>query len=125
MGTRFRHQGRSEHTGVDCIGFFLLAAHRAGFLPVDFERTDYGRAPNDELEKRLAHHCEQLERPEAGAIAAIRWPGDRRAGHVAICTGENLIHCTSDFGRVVEHGYRGHYVRWTKSLWWFRGLARG
>lgn len=125
MGTRFRHQGRSPITGVDCIGFFIISAHKAGFLPIDFERADYGRAPNDALEERLAFHCEPLEGPEAGCIVAVRWPNDRRAGHIAICTGENLIHCTSEFGCVVEHGYRGAYVRWTKSLWWPRGLERG
>lgn len=112
-------------TGLDCIGFFLLSSSRVGLLPLDFERRDYGRAPNDALEERLAHHCDRLETAEAGAIVAIKWPGDRRAGHIALCAGENLIHCYSDMGGVVEHGYRGAWLRWTKSIWWPRGLQRG
>jgi cell wall-associated NlpC family hydrolase len=126
MGTKFRHQGRNPATGLDCIGLFIVAGQRAGLLPPEFERTDYARTPSDLLEQRLRVHCELLERPEPGALAAIRWPGDRRAAHVAICTeGGNLLHCYSDAGEVVEHGHRAQWLRWTTSVWWPRGLSRG
>lgn len=125
LGCPFRHQGRSELTGMDCIGFFLIAAYRVGLLPREFERTDYGRAPSAELTERLAHHCDRLKHPEPGCVVAVRWPGDKRAGHLAICTGENLIHCYSDAGAVVEHGHRGAWLRWSQSYWWLRSLHRG
>lgn len=125
MGVRFRHQGRNPASGLDCIGTLLTAAARAGALPPNIERTDYGRAPSAELEARLAHYCDQIEAVEAGAILAIRWPGDARAGHVAICAGDTMIHCYSHAGKVVEHGYRAQWPRWTKSIWWLRSLARG
>lgn len=124
-GVKFRHQGRTPR-GLDCLGLLLLAGERAGILRVDLERADYGRAPQAALEERLAYHCEQLEQVEPGAILAIKWPGDTRAGHVAIATpGGQMIHSYSLAGGVVEHGYRGHWPRWTKSVWWIRGMARG
>lgn len=98
---------------------------RAGALPRNLERIDYGRAPSAELEERLAHYCDRLEVAQAGAILAIRWPGDVRAGHVAICGGDTMIHSYSFAGRVVEHGYRAQWPRWTKSIWWLRSMRRG
>lgn len=131
-GVPFRHQGRSP-TGLDCIGLLLIAGERAGVLRVNLERVDYGRAPQAALEERLAYYCEKLEQVEPGAILAIKWPGDVRAGHIAIATpGGQMIHSYSAGGRqglrggrVIEHGYRGHWPRWTKSIWWIRGMARG
>jgi cell wall-associated NlpC family hydrolase len=124
----FRHQGRSTASGLDCLGLLLLAGERAGVLQRGIEHADYGRAPQAALEERLAHHCDRLEVPEPGAVIAIKWPGDKRAGHVAICTEAQpaqIIHSYSYVGRVVEHGYRGHWPRWTRSIWWLRGLNRG
>jgi len=125
-GVSFRHQGRSPSSGLDCLGLLLTAAERTGALPSGIERADYGRAPQAALEERLAHYCDRLEAPERGAVLAIKWPGDRRAGHVAICTeADQMIHSYSYSGGVVEHGYRGHWPRWTKSIWWIRGMSRG
>lgn len=124
VGVPYRHQGRTVR-GVDCIGLLLLAASRVGVLPLELGRRDYGRTPLDELLAGLGAHCEQLDVPEPGCIVAIRWPGDRRAGHVAICAGETLIHSYSNCGRVVEHGFRGKWTQWVVSLWWPRGLTRG
>jgi cell wall-associated NlpC family hydrolase len=133
VGAPFRHQGRSP-AGLDCLGLLLLAGSRAGVLHAGLERADYGRAPHAALEERLAYHCDPLEEVEPGAVLAIKWPGDVRAGHVAIAApGGHMIHSYSAIsargmargGRVVEHGYRGHWPRWTKSIWWIRGMTRG
>lgn len=125
VGVPFRHQGRNV-TGIDCLGLLLLAGSRAQVLDSSIERADYGRAPHAALEERLAYHCDRLELVEPGAVIAIKWPGDIRAGHVAIATpGGQMIHSYSVAGGVVEHGYRGHWPRWTKSIWWIRGMARG
>lgn len=125
VGVPFRHQGRST-TGLDCLGLLLLAGEKSGVLQLGLERADYGRAPQAALEQRLAYHCDRLELVEPGAILLIKWPGDSRGGHVAIATpGGQIIHSYSVAGGVVEHGYRGHWPRWTKSVWWIRGMARG
>lgn len=124
VGVPYRHQGRTPR-GLDCIGLLLLAASRVGVLPLELGRRDYGRAPLDELLAGLGEHCDALEFAEPGCILAIRWPGDRRAGHVAICAGPTIIHSYSNMGRVVEHGFRGKWVDWVVSRWWPRGLNRG
>jgi cell wall-associated NlpC family hydrolase len=124
MGVPYRHQGRSERS-LDCLGLLLFAANDVGLMPVTAGRRNYGRAPLDELLDRIPDYCDRLERAEVGAVILVKWPGDKRAGHVAICAGETMIHCYSNAGKVVEHGYRGHWLRWTDSVWWIRGLERG
>lgn len=124
LGVRYRHQGRSERS-LDCLGLLLFAAADVGVMRADAGRTNYGRAPLDELLEKIPAYCDRLDRAEMGCVIVVKWPGDKRPGHVAICTGENMIHSYSQAGKVVEHGYRGCWLRWTNSLWWIRGLERG
>ncbi len=124
VGVPYRHQGRTAR-GVDCLGLVLLAASRVGLMPLEAGRADYGRAPLDELLAGLPNYCDPIEEDAPGAILAIRWPGDRRAGHVAICAGATMIHSYSNCRRVVEHGFRGKWRDWVVSRWWARGLQRG
>ncbi len=124
LGTPYRHQGRTEKS-VDCIGMLLVAGARIGVCPIGAAPTNYGRMPTPLLLDGLRKYCEPIQEPEPGCIVAIRWPGDRQASHVAVCAGGTLIHAVSNYDRVVEHGYRMQWVRWTDSLWWIRGLARG
>ncbi len=124
VGVPYRHQGRTPR-GLDCLGLLVLAASRCGIFPLQAGRTDYGRAPLDELLAGLADYCDQVEGDEPGTILAIRWPGDRRAGHVAICAGATMIHSYSNCRRVVEHGFRGKWREWVVSRWWPRGMVRG
>lgn len=124
VGVPYRHQGRTPR-GLDCLGLLLLAASRIEILPLELGRTNYGRAPLDELLAGLGNHCDPIDDDAPGAILAIRWPGDRRAGHVAICAGATMIHSYSNHGRVVEHGFRGKWRDWVVSRWWARRLRRG
>lgn len=124
VGTPYRHQGRNEF-GVDCIGLLILALTRAGVLPADFERSNYGRLPGSELLDKTAIYCEPLHRPEPGCMALIRWPGDRAPGHAAFVTGRNLIHAHRHAGRVIEHRYGEPWQSWTHGWHWFRGVDHG
>lgn len=124
VGVPYRHQGRTRN-GLDCLGLVLLAADAVKIMPLEAGRTNYGRAPLDELLAGLPRYCDTIEDDAPGAIVAIRWPGDRRTGHVAICAGATLIHSYSNMGRVVEHGFRGRWRDWVVSRWWARGLTRG
>lgn len=124
VGVPYRHQGRSAR-GIDCVGLLLLIAERTGLLALGEQPQNYGRLPTQALIERLRTRCDPLHEPEAGAIIAIRWPGDRTPSHVAICTGGTIIHAYMSAGRVVEHGYRMQWVKWTDSIWWVRGVARG
>lgn len=120
----YRHQGRNLQ-GLDCIGLVIYVCQKAGILPAEFERSDYGRMPTPELVQRTALYCRRVEAVEPGLLALIRWPGEPGAGHAAICAGATLIHCDRDHGHVVEHGYVGHWVRLTDSLWRLPGVSYG
>jgi hypothetical protein len=55
-----------------------------------------------------------------GALVVIAWT--KLAAHVAVFTGETLIHAYESVGRVVEHGYRGRWIRMTHSAWALPGV---
>lgn len=125
-GTPYLHQGRSGQ-GVDCIGLVLCVCEALGTLPREFERRNYARLPQAELVLRTAHHCTPAPCPprEPGLMLLIRWPGAEYASHTAIFAGQTLIHCYAQAGRVVEHGYRGHWPARTESAWRLPGIAYG
>lgn len=126
IGTPYRHQGRSRF-GVDCVGFVVVILEHFGRLPVELAQTNYGRLPRAELIEKTRKYCEPLERPEPGALLLIRWPGERNPGHTAIYTGEDglMIHAYGTLQKVVEHGYRGAWVRQTDSVWRLPGVIGG
>lgn len=120
----YRHQGRTLR-GLDCIGLIIYVCERVGVLPEEFERNDYGRLATQELVDKTQLYCRCVDQPAPGVLVLIKWPGEKRAGHAALCTGENLIHCDRNHGRVVEHGYRGLWVKQTASLWHLPGVSYG
>ena len=121
VGRPFLHQG-TNWDGVDCVGLIVALCKSQGLLAPEFATGTYGRIPaNDMLQGRIAEHCEPLAVPEPGALLVIRWT--REASHVALCTGETMIHSNERMSRVVEHGYRGRWVRMTSSAWKLPGLA--
>lgn len=126
IGQPYRHQGRGAG-GFDCIGMILHVAKPLGLLPRAPFAADYGRVGQPELERIVRDHCEELTTGAAapGAMVLIQWPGAKFAQHCALSTGETLIHCCGIMGKVVEHGYRGPWLKRTKSLWWIPGVWNG
>ena len=104
IGTPFRHQGRTSGNGIDCVG---VAAHVAAGLGLPYiDQAGYARQPSaGQLEAALdAQPC--LVRIKVGLAAAgdvllMRFSGDPQ--HVAIFSGETLIHAFEKSGKVVEH----------------------
>lgn len=97
VGTRFRPQGRSAETGLDCIG---LAAAAVGAIVV---RTDYPLRGGsiDELRAGLsAAGLEEVSECEPGDIL-ITEPGPAQL-HLAVCTGAGIVHADSGLRRIVE-----------------------
>jgi cell wall-associated NlpC family hydrolase len=122
VGVPFRHQGRSRH-GIDCVGLPIVVGQVLGIFPAKFEIANYGRTPTGELEQRIISHCEPARFARAGGLVVIAWT--TKAAHVAICTGDTLIHAYERIGKVVEHGYRGRWVRMTHSTWQLPGVMYG
>lgn len=116
VGVPFRHQGRTR-SGVDCAGLVVAVLAECRALPADFRDVKgYGRAPQAALGELVEYLTIPAARPAPGVLVLIRWPGERFASHVAICTGENLVHAYMRVRAVVEHGYRGPWLRDTAAL---------
>ena len=119
VGVSFRHQGRDSH-GIDCVGLPIVVCQSLGLLPKSFDVSNYGRLPTGELVDRLKAHCRQIPEAVPGCIVVIAWT--KLAAHTAIYTGETLIHSYQSVGKVIEHGYRGRWVRLTHSTWALPGV---
>lgn len=116
LGVPFLHQGRNRN-GIDCIGLPIVVGQSLGILPKNFEITNYGRMPSEELLARIVGYCRRMDSPVPGALVVIAW--ERVASHIAFCTGSSLIHAYERRGMVIEHGYRGRWLRITHSVWAF------
>jgi len=121
VGRPFLHQG-TTWDGVDCVGMVVGVCKALGIVAPDFTTGPYGRIPaHDMLTRRIAEHCMAVEHPGPGTLVVLRWT--REAAHVALCTGPTLIHSNERMGRVVEHGYRGRWLRMTASTWQLPGVV--
>lgn len=124
LGVPYVHQGRTRH-GVDCIGFVLCVRNAlAGWEQLERAPRNYARQPRDGLlldQVRAA--CFLLDAPEDGALILIRWPRTQHPSHVAIYAGGNLIHAYQRARRVVETGFRAHWLRNAHSYWRLPGVA--
>lgn len=126
-GIRFRHQGRSEDTGLDCIGTPLRFLTKAGWKPLFpqcLEVDDYDRLPsNGLLESYLRLETREVPQGEEVAgdfvLMACHSDGSREANHLALLTdaplgqeGPFIIHAHVDHG-VVEHCYSQEWQKLT------------
>lgn len=99
--TRFKHQGRSID-GMDCVGLIIAVAHDLNIT--DFDFTNYKVIPDSKLMRQyLGEHLDKIP-------IWYRKPGDifymsfyQHPQHLAIYTGNTIIHAASLFGGVVEH----------------------
>lgn len=102
VGTKFRHQGRIPGQFLDCAG---LVAHVAHELGVEYnELPGYGRIPHNGLMESVlnAQPClKQAEEKQPGDILLMRFT--QAPQHVAIYTGDTIIHSFSLIGKVCEH----------------------
>ncbi|MEA3015540.1 MAG: hypothetical protein QOI38_262 [Sphingomonadales bacterium] len=101
IGVRYRPQGRSEETGLDCIGVAILAFD----APVEAVPRDYRLRGTDlqAIEAELERHG--LVRggafdPRAGDLGLFV-PGPAQV-HLAVLTGTGLVHADAGLRRVVE-----------------------
>lgn len=116
LGVPFQHQGRTRY-GVDCVGLPVCIRHARIPWPEALAEVVYPRNPTGRLEELIGQLLTRITAPEVGCIAAIAWPKQNQVSHVGILTPDTIIHAYAQAGRVVETGYRGPWVRWTRSLW--------
>jgi cell wall-associated NlpC family hydrolase len=119
VGVPFKHQGR-DRRGIDCVGLPIVICSDLGVLREDFVSGAYSRLPAGALVTRLQEECVQVATLATACLVVIAWT--RVAAHVAIYTGTSLVHAYESVGTVVEHGYRGRWVRMSHSFWRLPGV---
>lgn len=118
IGTPYRHQGRSR-MAVDCWGLLFAVGTEAGVIPAGLvSPANYGRLSNIQMRAKVAEWCTETDQVDDGILVLIKWPGTNYAGHMGILTHEgNMIHAYSMENKVVEHGFRGPWVKLADSKW--------
>lgn len=97
IGVRFRPQGRSAQTGLDCVG---LVATATG---IDDPPGDYalrGGAPERLAEALRAAGFRSCRPQRAGDVIVLRAGPEQL--HLGIWTGASLIHADAGLRRIVE-----------------------
>ena len=100
VGTPYLHQGRRKGQGVDCIGLVVGVAPSLCITVKD--RADYAQQPaKGELQKELDRHGFRIPftARQAGDILLMRFSTEPQ--HVAIFTGQSIIHAYQNVGKCV------------------------
>lgn len=125
LGAPFRHQGRLLGFGLDCAGVAIWVARHVGVSPIDVE--GYGRTPKDGQIERALDSQPDLMRV---ADPADRQPGDlllmrfaTDPQHLAVFTGNSIIHAYESAGKCVEHILSPVWSRRIVRAYRFRGVA--
>lgn len=124
-GTPYVHQAATRGAGCDCVGLIRGVGLTTGVWLRDdaWKRFGaYSRVPNP------AHMARGMETflvpldgdPQRGDILWLAWRKDLPM-HLAICTGDTMIHSYSDIGRVVEHGLTAEWRNRIHSVWGYPG----
>ncbi len=120
VGTPFRHQGRTPGKWLDCAGLVVCLAECAGYKVEDVR--GYSREPDgslrDELERQLVPVRSGWQPAD---IILMKYRRDPR--HLAIWTGETIIHAEAVRKQVIEHGINDRHVRRIIAVYRFPELA--
>ena len=121
IGTPFRHQGRLSGKCLDCAGLIVIIAHQLGFEYN--ELPGYGRIPYQGLLEAVLDSQPCLERvfeKQPGDILLIKFRTDPQ--HLAIFTGDTIIHSFSVVKKVCEHRFDRDWENRICRIYRFKGL---
>jgi len=100
VGTRFRPQGRTVQTGVDCVGLVLATFEIADSAI----RRNYRLRGNhrSEIVAHLSNHFRRVRSSElrSGDVFLLSVASDQF--HLAVRTDSGFVHADAKVGRVVE-----------------------
>ena len=108
VDTPFHHGGRLPGVGLDCIGVIVCAAKAAGVKHHDV--AAYPLRPNGQLRTELSAQLDRVEKAEPGDVLEMSFGGEPH--HVAIYTGDTLIHAYATVRKCVEQPM--------VAAWWLR-----
>ena len=125
LDTPFRHQGRLLAIGLDCAGVVIHICRTLGLDAVDVD--GYGRTPNaGQLQRTLDAQPIMQRVPDIAArqpadLLLMRFATDPQ--HLAIFTGNTIIHAYAAAGKVVEHLQSPVWMSRIVAVYRFRGVA--
>ena len=122
LGTPFVHQGRIPGMALDCAGLVIAVAATVGAEYVDY--PGYGRSPaNGLLEAALDAQpfLERVADRQPGDVLLMRFSGEPQ--HLAICTGDNIIHSYESVGKACEHRLSDVWAARIVRVYRFGGLV--
>jgi cell wall-associated NlpC family hydrolase len=112
LGTPFIHQGRQKGKGLDCAGLLVYVLNRLR-VPyndnIGYPRLPYRNLIKDILDAEPSLVAERGKNLFPGAVLLMRIR--REPQHVAIWTGDSIIHSYSGSGAVVEHSLSDEWRR--------------
>lgn len=115
IGVRFRHQGRSACTGVDCLGLLVCVSQDLGLgwpqqLHKKMQENDYSHLPDEQYLRNSIEMflwASSASTPRPGEIALMKVDG--RVQHLGIIAMHpihevpTIIHAYAPARKVVEH----------------------
>ena len=123
IGTPFRHQGRLPGVALDCAGLLIAVAQEVGAEYQDV--PGYGPNPSGGMLEAALDAQPSLDKVPVNARA----PGDlllmrfaTEPQHLAVFTGENIIHAYSHVGQVCEHRLSSVWAARIVRGYRFRGI---
>lgn len=106
IGTPFQHQARVPGVGLDCAGVLVHILKSLDLPHTDergYPRTPYKGLIRSILESQPCLRKISKQEMQPGDVLLMKFDGEPM--HVAILSGENIIHSYSRVGRAVEHGF--------------------
>ena len=122
LDTPFVHQGRIPGVALDCAGLVVAVAEAVGADYVD--HPGYGCNPANGLLESVLDAQPFLDRVfdrQPGDVLLMRFAGEPQ--HLAIFTGENIIHSYAQAGKVCEHILDDVWASRIVRTYRFKGLA--
>lgn len=124
IGTPFMHQGRIPGVALDCAGLVIAVAQAIGAEYIDV--NGYSRMPSGGILESCL--CSQPSLAittaadrQAGDILLIRFAGNPQ--HLAVFTGDAIVHSYAPVGRVCEHVMDAAWTKRIVCAYRFKGVA--
>ncbi len=86
LGAKWRHQGRTVESGIDCLGIIVNVCHDNGIYPNE-DLSGYRREPDGTIRKRLGEYFKPISVNDVGPADIVlfhRWVNF--PSHVGIIT---------------------------------------
>lgn len=123
IGTPFVHQGRIAGKALDCAGVVVAVASMLGIEHSDVQ--GYARIPTGLLKPALdSQSCiHEVSDFQAGDILLMRFKNEPQ--HLAIYSGETIIHAWQIIGKVCEHRFDTVWRNRVVTAYRFNEVANG